>query len=1312
MGQHVRKPLDDYMSRLADSWQISQPLHLRHLSIVRDTILKGKTQIYIYYTYENFNKLVEGGTGFWEAVTPVPREVKIGKNVAAALDAEPDVDEYGFPRLDENQFQGCQNDATLEECVSALKVDPLHISAIDPVLRKLADGNYGKQHYHESRFDSNNCDLGIRYRSHQQRSVATRPVSSPKKVVSTPSQTVPIKARETKSQKSSLTTPSSDVSTKTKAIEPEKVAVSKSPCLVPAKERTVGFQAQRRKHVKKTDSKALGRPRKYPKTGIPANFNTMTPDEVETLFRSQEMFEKYELVKVDNEITRRIEDGEDAVAVAYEVLAERDNSRKQEGELPLPNTSRARVLNKFAGKPMPEMDPSEAKPKGRPRIDTRYRPSMAAHTYFVPALRKQASRKPKGKDPENGPPILPTQTRRRGQRVSDLESMIYFPSVAAHSWPYIPPPSSATEISTTDALQNNDKRKQGRIAKPKQLLVPRFKYLPSIAAHSGPFPDTLPVASVGQKRKRTKNIPSESDEEHTKPAWYKYLPSIAAHSGSYLPQDASHVVGAGQKRKRTAHIPSQHEEHLGTPSTPSAATPKSLTIHVRGPSLGPLNTQPNAGNEGLYTGWEKFMSKYYQRQLETIIRSNAGVFFGKTKTRRKRPHEPRDFRPGHFKLAVFKSLQLSKFDWFVKETIVSKDVSRPQSITQTPTSQVADPMPYTESISQGQPDAPTSTSLPSTATSYTGSQPISTYLSPYVDTAGTKRKRTTSPQPTRGATSADPFSASAHRRHSSPTMESSNPISKPSTLPEIAALSPVIDQVHGNPVIEDEVPAPMSEKQPDTKESNELTPNTPVLSESKTAQSEVATSQVVQASQPSTQMASKPLNRQSVSKISRRGGSAAMLRKTIVMDIIDRCEGVFPSHKEMTSPFAAEWKRRGQEGTPEAKTISNAVDALVKENKLRQITFASQTRQGITVTKSMLILPTIDPTDSKVKETQASMMAYHPRHFVPMAVLPPQEFQSTDTRDNSVDGEETSSKTTDETITNSSGRLDVAKKTMDGKDRAASVWLKALDQTDQQGLGHADGDEPATGPFIQQATTNTVHSNAAPSREILPKSTSKRSGGRRGQKRVERLTSVKKTVPPQTTPSQTIPANLICNPGSLIWLPSKYAFSDSNFEKQRPTILMAAAENDVQISTPEIPIPLDSSGQARQRIRKMAENAARIERKQALTNSISPSLLHIDVNPGHLERPYGPPSTAGSNTQKSYFEHCWTKDSIFLAHSTTQSSNCQLHGSRPLPAPCHRHILGLLLWASTSPEDLYASRYDFRPVCCKSQGRTTISFKS
>lgn len=1130
MGDRVRKPLDDYISRMVDYWQISQPLHLRHLSIVRDTVLKGKTQIYVYFTYENFKKLVEGGTGFWEAVKTVTSEVTMGKNVAAALDAKPDVDEYGFPKLEETQFQGPQNDASLDECVSALKVDPLHISAADPVLKKQADGNYGKQHNH---------------------------------------------------------------------------------------------------------SKPLGRPRKYPKTGIPANFDTMTPDEVDDLLHSQGMFEKYEIVTVEKEIIRRIEDGEDAVIVTNEVLAERDSSRKQEGELPLPKTSRAQVLHKFAGEPMPEPDPDEAKSKGRHRKDTRYRPSMAAHTYFVPSSWMQAPPKPKGKDSEKGPPILPARTRTRGHRVSDLKPIIYLPSVAAHSWPYVRPPSSAIEISTTDALQNNVKRKQRRPIKPKQLLDPHFKYMPSITAHSGSFlpPDTMCVARAGQRRRRIVKIPLENDDRHTTTLQYNYLPSIAAHSASFLSPHALHVARAGQKRKGTAHMFLQHDEQHTIPVTSSAITQKPSTVPAQEASLRTSNMNLDVSSEGKYPGWERFMSKHYHQQLETITRSNAGVFMGKTNPRRKRPCEPRDCRPTHFKLAVFKSTRLSELDWFVKKTTASKKMSRLGSRTQTPTSQVAEPatMPCTQSSSEGQPAVSRSTSLPSPASSCLASQPMSTYNSPYVDTAGTKRKRATSPQPTRSATPIDPFSASPYSKLLSPITEISKPISEPNILPEIAASSPAIDKVYGNAIIENEAPARTPERQLDTEESSKLTTNAPDLNKSTSTQSEVATSQVVQLSQSYNRNASKPSNKQSISKISRRGGSTAMLRKNIIMDIVDKCEGVFPSHKEMSSPFAAEWKRRGQEGTPEAKTISNAVNALIKEKKLRQITFTSQTRQGVTVTKSMLIIPAINNTDPKVKETQANMVAYHPRYFVPMAVLQPQDYHSTEIRDKKINGEAASDKTIEGTVQDLSAleatelrRVDLAKKIMDGKERAAMARLKAMKEPEQHGLEHADGDKPTTEPLIQRTTTDTVHAAPGAGREILSKPTPKRSGGRRGQKRVERLASIKKAVPSQIAPLSIIPANPVSNPGSLIWLPQSYAFSDFNLEEQRLKVLMAEAENDVHIGRSRAQTPLDSSEQARQRIREMAENAARMERKQALANSTRFDLLCTNFNIGQLESPYAP----------------------------------------------------------------------------------------
>ena len=1186
MGDHIRRPLDDCVSRIVDSWQLSQPLHLRHLAIVRDTALKGKTQIYIYYTYENFNKLVEGGKRFWEAVETVPSGVKIGKNVAAALDAKPDVDEYGFPRLDEKQFQGRQNDATLEECVSALQVEPLHISIHDPVLRKLADGSFGKQCDHRSRFVFIDSIQGVRPKSDKQDSTAPGNVSNPTRAVTTPSQAAPSRAR---------------------VVERRLVKLPEPP-------HEIGLMATTRKRIRKSDSKALGRPRKYPKTGLPANFNKMKPKDVDLLFRSQEMFENHEIVKVESEIDRRIEDGEDAVATAYEVLAERDASRKHEGELPLPEKSRIYVLHKYVGDSVPDLDPDEARSKGQERNCTRYRPSMAAHTYIVPMMEKPDLAESEVEDPGTHPAILSARTLRRARSVSVLESINYLPSVAAHSWPCVHPPSSAVDISATEILQDSFKRKQG------QLLDSQLK-----AAHPG---SSLPAitsstARAGQKRKQAPDMPSKNGEEHTVPFCYKYLSSIAAHSGMFLPTDALHKVETGRKRRRTVYSLSQHDKHQTAPSISSVTTQTPLALPTQGASLGTSSPQLNAYSESLYPGWEKFMAKHYQQQLGMITRPNAGVFFGKMTPRRKRPCEPRDFRPTHFKLAIFKLSRLSDLDWFSKTPTTSEQTSRMGSRTQTPSVQLAEPAPtlYDQAISKGQSDPLSSTSLPSPTSPLFASQPLPPYISPYTSSNGTKRKRTASPQPTRGVVPFDPFSASPHSRRSSPnpTREPAKPVSNSSTLQQPVASSSAEKLNQRITVTVNDAHARTPERQPDASESSEGTQSALILTELG-AQSKVVTSHIVQSSQSCTQEADKPSNAQSIGKINRRGGSTAMLRKIIIMDIVEKCEGVFPSHKEMSSPFAAEWKKRGQEGTPEPKTISNAVNALITEKRLRQITFTSQTKQGLDVTKQMLILPNIDTADPRVKQTQENMVAYHPRYFVPMAVLPLQDYKKAIREDN-VNREEASAKMTEEMLQDASAlepaelrRLKIVKKMMDGKDRAAMARLKALKAKDQQGTGHTDADEPTTQPSIHRISIDGLHAGSGTLN-------SKRSGGGRGPKRVERLASIKKSIPPRISPLPRIPATSVSNSGSLTWLPSNYAFSDFNFEEERPAVLTAAVENDVQACTPGASISFDSREQAKQRVREFAKTAARIERKQALAKSSRPSLLYTDAKSGQSKLP-------------------------------------------------------------------------------------------
>ena len=139
-GGLVKRPLEYQLGRLENQWQISQPPHLRHLAIIRDTAMKRSVTHYVHYSYENFKSLVDSGRASWEAVETIPENKKKGKS---ALSSKPDLEEYGFPKLQTSLFQGELNDATPSECALAVKVKPLSLASFDSILKKLDDGTYG-----------------------------------------------------------------------------------------------------------------------------------------------------------------------------------------------------------------------------------------------------------------------------------------------------------------------------------------------------------------------------------------------------------------------------------------------------------------------------------------------------------------------------------------------------------------------------------------------------------------------------------------------------------------------------------------------------------------------------------------------------------------------------------------------------------------------------------------------------------------------------------------------------------------------------------------------------------------------------------------------------------------------------------------------------------------------------------------------------------------------------------------------------------------------------------------------------------------
>ncbi|KAB2576400.1 Transcription factor tau subunit sfc3 [Lasiodiplodia theobromae] len=124
LGTFYRRPIDAILGRISDIWHISQPPHLRHFAIIRDTGQSDKYLHYVYRTYGNFQLAVDVGEAAWEVVITQPVNMNPGKkpraknqkNVRETVHREyGELDEWGFPKIHESCFEGRNGMGTLKD---------------------------------------------------------------------------------------------------------------------------------------------------------------------------------------------------------------------------------------------------------------------------------------------------------------------------------------------------------------------------------------------------------------------------------------------------------------------------------------------------------------------------------------------------------------------------------------------------------------------------------------------------------------------------------------------------------------------------------------------------------------------------------------------------------------------------------------------------------------------------------------------------------------------------------------------------------------------------------------------------------------------------------------------------------------------------------------------------------------------------------------------------------------------------------------------------------------------------------------------
>jgi transcription factor C subunit 3 len=88
------------------------------------------------------------------------------------------------------------------------------------------------------------------------------------------------------------------------------------------------------------------------------------------------------------------------------------------------------------------------------------------------------------------------------------------------------------------------------------------------------------------------------------------------------------------------------------------------------------------------------------------------------------------------------------------------------------------------------------------------------------------------------------------------------------------------------------------------------------------------------------------------------GGSVMIFRREIILEIIDRCNGVFPDSAEIGRPFQTLWKaRHGQLTAPSRNTVSDTLRAMAKnpEYGLKRWTFYVRNKSTPTMTRKTII---------------------------------------------------------------------------------------------------------------------------------------------------------------------------------------------------------------------------------------------------------------------------------------------------------------------------------------------------------------------
>ena len=113
-------------------------------------------------------------------------------------------------------------------------------------------------------------------------------------------------------------------------------------------------------------------------------------------------------------------------------------------------------------------------------------------------------------------------------------------------------------------------------------------------------------------------------------------------------------------------------------------------------------------------------------------------------------------------------------------------------------------------------------------------------------------------------------------------------------------------------------------------------------------------------------------------------GSISFKRRQIVLDLIEKGDGVFPGDRELWYAFSILWLRKNKEsGTPDLKTVKTLQRLLIDSGQLKSFVFCFTNSRGLQCEKRILARLDVQPDSPVVKRLEQKMKDADTTCYIP-----------------------------------------------------------------------------------------------------------------------------------------------------------------------------------------------------------------------------------------------------------------------------------------------------------------------------------------